>query len=243
MKITESQLRKIIRQEVGRLVEMPARRAPQGGVYTDPDTMPRGPKVSRSQKIADAPDTFAYQQLMQHAPDKLEQLETEAPEAYEDFLVTLYDMSDPDSGKGGLDGSGFMPELDRALATAGLSGMGDFDPEVFAAEINQRMPVESFRRRDSRRLEKAGQIVQDMYRRVVKPYDEYISENDVQGTSRMMVGDIASPGEKRLLQIISLLHRYQQYPLIVAMSKMSRARSSVKDLEDLSNRLFLRGDY
>lgn len=234
MRITESQLRRIIRQEVGRLVEMPARRTM---VHTDPDEMPPGPKVSRAQKIAAAPDTFAYQQLMQHAPDNLEQLETEAPKAYENFLVSLYDMSDPDSGKGGLDGRGFMPELDRALAAAGLSGMDDFDPEVFAAEVNQRMPVAVAARGGKAKEKLADQIISDLYRSVVKPYDDYIRENDVQGTSRMMVGDIASPGEKRLLQVISLLHRHQQYPLTVAMSKRSYARSSVKKLEDLSNYL------
>jgi hypothetical protein len=219
MKITESQLRKIIRQEVGRLVEMPARRAPQGGVYTDPDTMPRGPKVSRSQKIADAPDTFAYQQLMQHAPDKLEQLETEAPEAYEDFLVSLYDMSDPDSGKGGLDGRGFKDLLNRALATADLS-----------------------RKLGSRGARaKAVDVEQELYDTVADSHNKRIIRNDVQGTSRMMVGDIANPGEKEVLKIIaSLPNPAHQDALLRAMVK--RRGGDVEELRSYMNYLAGSGD-
>lgn len=232
MRITESQLRRIIREEVGRLVEMPARRTM---VHTDPDEMPPGPKVSRAQKIARGRRSFAHQQLELHEPAKLNLLKT-APEAYNNFLVSLYDMTE-DGSTEGLDGRGFVPHLDAALEAAGLSGMDDFDPEVFAAEVNQRMPVAVAARGGKAKEKLADQIISDLYRSVVKPYDDYIRENDVQGTSRMMVGDIASPGEKRLLQVISLLHRHQQYPLTVAMSKRSYARSSVKKLEDLSNYL------
>lgn len=206
MRITESQLRKIIRQEVGRLVEMPARRAPapQGGVYTDPDTMPRGPKVSRAQKIAAAPDTFAYQQLMQHAPDKLKQLgKTRA--AYENFLVSLYDMSDPDSGKGGLDGRGFVPELDRALAAADLS------------------------RKLGSRGARATAVERELYDTIATSRDEDIIGGDIQGTSRMMVGDPASPGEKEVLELIaSLPNPAHQDALLRAMVK--RRGGDIKQL-------------
>jgi hypothetical protein len=126
MKITESQLRRIICEESRRLVEMPARRAPRGSmqssmVYTDPDEMPEAPYVSPEDQVSAMRESFALQQLKQYYPGVLGLFESQYPEAYEDFLVSLYDMTRGGSGRG-LGGQGFKLELLEALEAAAKSG-------------------------------------------------------------------------------------------------------------------------
>lgn len=194
MRITESQLRRIIRQEVRSLRE--------GLSAQDRD------EVLQS---------FAYGQLMQYAPGELEQLETEAPEAYEKFLSDLYDMADPARGEG-LDGKGFMPHLRAAMKSARLGGGRASTPSMIARKLGAG---------GGRRA--AQQVEQELYDTVAAPYDKHTIANDVQGTSRMMVGDLASPGEKKVLKIIAKLpNPAHQDALLNAM-----ARRTGEDAEEL----------
>lgn len=118
MKITESQLRRIIRQESRRLVEMPARRTM---VYTDPDEMPGATEVGREDQVSAMRESFALQELKRYYPGVLGLFESQYPEAYEDFLVSLYDMT-LDGSDRGLGGQGFKLELLEALEAAAKSG-------------------------------------------------------------------------------------------------------------------------
>lgn len=200
MRITESQLRRIIREEAKRLREGLSARD-------------RG-QVLRS---------FAYGQLKQHAPGELERLETEAPEAYEQFLSDLYDMADPASGEG-LDGKGFLPHLRAAMKSAGLGGGGSRSraSKPTVASIARKLAAGGGRRA-------AQQVELELFNTVAKPHDEHIIANDIQGTSRMMVGDLASPGEKEVLKIIAKLpDPAHQDALLSAM-----ARRTGEDAEEL----------
>jgi len=238
MRITESQLRRLIREEAARLTEMPARRGRGSMVTSDPDEMPPAPPpLSRKEKIryVQRPDFLPYTELQRYGrQEDLDQLKRTNRRAYDDFLVSLYDMTE-DGSEEGLDGKGFGPHLDSALRSSQASASRSFNPSSFVAYVNERMPVEVATRGGKGNMRLAGEIISDLYAKVVEPWDDWIRENDVQGTMRMMVGDTTSPGERRLLQVISKLHRHQQYPLTAAMSKASYAGSSVGDLEQEAN--------
>lgn len=109
MRITESGLRRIIRQEVGRLTEMPARRTM---VHTDPDEMPRAPRVSPEDQVEAMRESFALQQLKQHYPGVLGLFESQYPDAPESFLSSHYDMT-LDGSDRGLGGQGFKLRAPR----------------------------------------------------------------------------------------------------------------------------------
>lgn len=219
MRITESQLRRIIRQEVRGLREGLSARE-------------RG-QVLRS---------FAYGQLMQHAPGELERLETQAPEAYEQFLSDLYDMADPASGEG-LDGKGFLPHLRAAMKSAGLGG-GGAAPRAASRPRASKPTAASIARKmgaGGNRFQVARQVEKELYDTVAKPHDEHIIANDVQGTSRMRVGDLASPGEKEVLKIIAKLpDPAHQAALLSAMAR--RTGEDSDELRGLMDYLASGGD-
>lgn len=103
MRITESQLRRIIRQEVRALREAPASAARPPSDYF---------------KLY---NTFAVSQLRAAQAENFENFKRQAPAEFKKFLQQIWRLSDGGKYDLGRDGSGFESQLKAAMQAAGVA--------------------------------------------------------------------------------------------------------------------------